>query len=66
VRAHLGQDALEPRLGVDVDVRHRPRHRGVDRRDLGVHLVRDGAVAGMALAPRAQLDQLHRLAGIEV
>src|SRR6185369_10950334 len=38
----------------------------MDLRDLAVHLVRDGAVARMALAPRAQLDELHRLARVEV
>ena len=47
--AHLGQDPLEPRLGLAVDVGHRRRHRGVHGGDLGVHLVGDGAVAGMAL-----------------
>ena len=49
-----------------VDVRHRRRDGRVDRGDLGVHLVRDGAVARVALAARAELDQLHRLAGVEV
>ena len=38
----------------------------VDRSDLGVHLVRHGAVGRMALPARAQLDQLHRLTGVEV
>ena len=31
-----------------------------------MHLVGYRAVAGMALAPGAQLDQLHRLAGVQV
>ena len=34
--------------------------------DLRVHLVRDRAVARVALAPGAQLDQVHRLARVEV
>ena len=64
--AHLGQDALKPRLGLGVDVRHRARDRRVDLGDQAVHLVRDGAVGRVALAPRAQLDELHRLARVEV
>jgi hypothetical protein len=51
VGAHLGEDALEPRLGVAVDVGHRGGDGGMDRGDLGVHLVRDRAVAGVAFAP---------------
>ena len=39
---------------------------GMDLADLRVHLVRHGAVARVALATRAQLDQLHRLAGVDV
>ena len=39
---------------------------GMYRSDLRVHFVRDGAVARVALAARAELDQLHRLAGVEV
>src|SRR3954467_12008816 len=31
--AHLGEDALEPRLGLVVDVRHRRRDGGVDLAD---------------------------------
>ena len=42
---HLGEDALEARLGRAVDVRHRRGDRRVALGDLRVHLVRDGAVA---------------------
>ena len=49
-----------------VDVVHRGSDRGVERGDLAVQLVGDRAVGGMALAPRAQLDQVHRLARVEV
>ena len=49
VRAELGQDPFQPRLGLAVDVRHRRRDRRVHRGDLGVHLVRDGAVARVSL-----------------
>src|SRR3954454_5776243 len=66
LRAHLGEDALEAGLGARVDVCHRRGDGGVDRRDLRVHLVRDGAIARVALAPRAQLDRVHRLAGVHV
>ncbi len=62
----LGEDPLEPRLGLAVDVDHRLGDRRVDGGDLGVHLVRDRAVAGMTLASGPQLDQLHRLAGVEI
>ena len=43
-----------------------PRRRRDAGGDLGVHGVRDRAVAGVALAAGAQLDQVHRLAGVEV
>src|SRR3954468_2859575 len=66
LRAHLAEDALQARLGLAVDVRHRPRHGGMHLGDEAVHLVGDGAVAGVALASRAQLDELHRLARVEV
>src|SRR3954454_14468877 len=66
LRAHLGEDALEARLGARVDVRHRGGDGGVGGRDLRVHLLRDRAVARVALAPRAQLDRVHRLAGVHV
>ncbi len=66
LRAHLGQDPLEARLGLGVDVPHRGRDRGVDLADQAVHLVRDGAVGRVALAPGAQLDELHRLARVQV
>src|SRR3954452_5178635 len=66
LRAHLGEDALEAGLGACVDVGHRRGDGRVDRRDLRVHLVRDGAIARVALAPRAQLDRVHRLAGVHV
>src|SRR3954468_21933030 len=66
LRAHLGEDALEAGLGARVDVGHRRGDGRVDRRDLRVHLVRDGAIAGVALAPRAQLDRVHGLAGVQV
>ena len=45
---------------------HRLGDRRVDRRDPLVHRLGDGAVGGVALAARAQLDQVHRLAGVEV
>ena len=45
-------------------------HRGRDRRvnvgDPLVHRLGDGAVGRVPLAARAQLDQVHRLAGVEV
>src|SRR3954447_10205785 len=64
--AHLAEDAFQTRLGLGVDVRHDPRHGGMHLGDEAVHLVRDGAVAGVALAPGAQLDELHRLSRVEV
>src|SRR3954454_7477894 len=64
--AHLGQDALQARLGLVVDVGHRRRHGGVDVSDEPVLLARHRAVARMALAPGPQLDELPRLAGVEV
>ena len=45
---------------------HRGGDAGVDRRDPLVHRLGDGTVGGVALAARAQLDQVHRLAGVEV
>src|SRR5947209_6023316 len=66
VNPHLGEDALEPRLGLAVHVRHRRRRRRVHGGDLRMHLVRDGAVAGVTLAARTQLDQLHRLARVQI
>src|SRR6187200_249887 len=66
LRAHLAQDALEPGLRLNVDVGHRRGHRGVDLADEPVHLVRDSAVAGVPFAPRAQLDELHRLPRVEI
>src|SRR4051794_39952803 len=38
----------------------------MDCRDLRVQLVRDGPVARMTLATRAQLDQVHRLARVQI
>ena len=66
VAAHLALEALEAPLGLAVDERHRRRDRRVHRGDPVEHLERDGAVARVALAARAQLDQVHRLAGVEV
>jgi hypothetical protein len=51
VASHLGQDPLEPRLGLAVDVGHQRPHRGVDGADLGVHLMGHGPVARVALTP---------------
>src|SRR5215210_3855243 len=62
----LSENALEARLGLAVDVGHSRRDARVHARDLGVELTRDRAVARMALAPGAQLDQMHRLAGVQV
>ena len=64
--AHLGEHALQAGLGRLVDVDHRGADRGVDLGDLGVHLPGDRAVARVPLAPRSELDELHRLAGVEV
>src|SRR6185503_12813999 len=55
LRADLRQDPLESRLGLAIHVLHGLRDARVDRRDLRVELVRDGAVGRMALAPRPQL-----------
>src|SRR5215217_7992164 len=66
LRPHLGEDALEARLRARVHVRHGGGDGGVDRGDLRVHLLCDRAVAGVALAPRAQLDRVHRLASVHV
>src|SRR5688500_7322253 len=66
VRADLGEDPLEARLGVAVHERHRRGHCGVHARDLGVERVGHRAVGRMALAARAQLDQVHRLARVHV
>ena len=38
----------------------------MDGGDPFVHRLGDGAVGGVALAAGAQLDQVHRLAGVEV
>src|SRR3954452_64754 len=64
--APLAEDALQAGLGLVVDVRHRRRDGRVHRGDQPVHLVRDRAVARVPLAARAQLDQLHRLARVEI
>src|SRR4051812_25923376 len=63
---HLGEDAFEPRLRLVVDVGHRGGDGGVDVGDQPVHLVGDRAIRRMPLAPGAQLDELHRLARVEV
>ena len=47
-------------------MRHGRRHRRVVLGDQGVHPVRDRAVGRMALAAGAELDQVHRLACVEV
>src|SRR5688572_1881935 len=62
LRAHLAEDALEPRLRLAVDVGHRVPDGGVGLADQAVHLMRDGAIRRVALAAGAQLDQVHRLA----
>ena len=49
-----------------VDVRHRRGDGGVALGDQRVHLVGDRAVGRVALAAGAQLDQVHRLARVEV
>src|SRR3954451_10803847 len=66
LRAHLREDALEARLGLGIDVAHRVRHGWVHGRDQAVHLVGDRAIGGMALAPGAKLDELHRLTRVQV
>ena len=66
VRADLGEDALEPRLGVAVDeASSRPPRRGARARSR-VQRVRHGAVGRVALAAGAQLDQVHGLARVHV
>ena len=45
---------------------HRRGDRRVDRGDPLVHRLGDGAVGRVALAAGAQLDQVHRLAGVQV
>ena len=64
--ADLAEDPLQAGLLGAVDVGHRRRDRRVDRGDPLVHRLGDGAVGRVALASRAQLDQVHRLAGVEV
>jgi len=66
VRAELAHHPLEPRLGGVVDVLHRRGDAGVDGGDLFMHRLGDGAVGRVALAAGAQLDQVHRLAGVQV
>ena len=51
---------------VVVHVAHRRGDGGVDPGDVLVHGVRDRTVARVALAAGAQLDELHRLARVEV
>ena len=46
--------------------RHRRGDVRVHRRDLLAHLERDGAVRGMALVAGAELDQVQRLARVEL
>ena len=57
VGADLAQDPLQARLGGGVHVGHRRRDRGMDGGDPLVHRLGDGAVGGVALAARAQLDR---------
>src|SRR3954462_10300363 len=64
--AHLAEDPLQTRLGLGVDVRHDPRHGGMHLGDEAGYLVGGGAGGGVALAPGAQLDELHGLARVEV
>src|SRR4029078_6536047 len=52
--------------GGRVDVSHSCGYARVPLADQAVHLVRDGAVGRVALAPGPQLDELHGLAGVEV
>src|SRR4029077_8941074 len=64
--AHLGHEPFEPRLGRGVDAPPPRRGPPADPRDRLPHLQRDGAVRRIALAARAQLDQVERLAGVEL
>ena len=66
VRADLAHHPLEARLGRVVDELHRRGDAGMDGGDLLVHRLGDGAVGRMALAAGAQLDQVHRLARVQV
>src|SRR3954447_2307399 len=66
VSADLGQDPLQARLGIRVHVSHRRRHGWMHAGDLGVQGVRHRAVGGVALTPRAELHQVHGLAGVHV
>ena len=62
LRPPLGLEAFEVRRAV-VDEGHRLGERPVPR-DLGdrpVHLLCDPPVRRVALGPRAQLDEVHRL-----
>src|SRR5206468_3465706 len=64
--AHLGEQPLEPRLGRVVDERHRRSDARMDGGDRVPHLQGDGPVGGMALAAGAKLDQVQRLARVEL
>src|SRR6185503_8491092 len=66
LRADLGEDPFEPGLGLAVHVLHGCGDAWVDRGDLRVQLVGHRAVGGVALAARAQFDQVHRLARVHV
>src|SRR5262249_47661806 len=66
VRPDLAHDSLEARLAGGVHVGHRGGARRVDRGDPLVHPLRDRTLGGASLPPRTQLDQRHRLAGVEV
>src|ERR1700743_3062971 len=66
VRADLAHHPLQARLGRVVEELHRRGDAGVDGGDSFVHRLGDGAVGGVALAAGAQLDQVHRLARVQV
>ena len=63
---HLGEEPLETLLRRVVDEAHRGSDVRVHPGDRAAHLVRDGAVRRMAFAPGAQLDQVQRLARVEL
>src|SRR5438477_4457180 len=63
---HLTEQALEPLLGRIVDERHRRGDVRMHAGDRTSHLVSDGAIRGVPLAARAELDQVQCLSRVKL
>jgi hypothetical protein len=66
VPSELALQTLQARLALVVGERHRGRDAGMDLAYLLEHLERDCPICRMPFTARAKLDQVHRLAGVQV